>query len=186
MAVWFHGGMSSGNCEKGLVAGNDLSELLPHYTVISASACRENHWVTPAATEWIDTALDSVAARRKQPVDTVYLIGVSDGALGVFAYSMWGRRQAEARVLISSYGAMLGAASDLARIPQLQSGRWCFFQGGRDRLYPSEQTKPWIETFCRGMETSRTKCDLIYDSQGEHDWSYWKKMHKKSILELFL
>ena len=30
VVVWFHGGMSSGNCAKGLVAGADFAELYPN------------------------------------------------------------------------------------------------------------------------------------------------------------
>lgn len=182
VAVWFHGGMTSGNCEKGLVAGNDLAALLPDFTVISVSACKESHWVTPIAVEWVDAALDSVAARRKVPVDIVYLIGVSDGALGVIAYSMEGRHKVVARTLISSYGSMLGTAEEVAGNPRLQSGKWNFLQGGSDRLYPSQETVPWIENFCRTVGKS---CYLNFDQKGEHDWTYWKGGHKDWILKLF-
>jgi len=182
VAVWFHGGMTSGNCQKGLVAGDDLSLLLPKYTVISASACRDKHWVTPTAMEWVDAALDSVAASRKNPVNEVYLIGVSDGALGVIAYSMNGRRKVNSRTLISSFGKMLGEASAVAKHPRAKTGKWLFLQGGSDRLYPSQETVPWIETFCRNVGV---ECDLKYDPQGEHDWLYWKNNHKDWILKLF-
>ena len=35
VVVWFHGGMSSGNCAKGLVAGADFAELYPEKIVVS-------------------------------------------------------------------------------------------------------------------------------------------------------
>lgn len=190
VAVWFHGGMTSGNCGKGLVAGGDLGEMLPEYVVVSVSACRENHWVTPVAVGWVDAALDSIAARRGSPVDEIYMLGISDGALGVMAYSLWGRRQIVSRVLISSYGASFGDAREIAGQSRLRTGRWRFIQGGADRLYPAEITVPWITQFCNEVghgngEKTDVRCDLKFDSVGEHDWSYWKRERLDWILEIF-
>ena len=92
VVVWFHGGMGSSNCEKGLVAGNDFANLYPEKIVVSVSACRENHWITKNMIDVVDAALDSVAARRRSPVERVSLVGVSDGSLGVLVYSLEGRR----------------------------------------------------------------------------------------------
>lgn len=190
VAVWFHGGMTSGNCAKGLVAGGDLAKMLPDFIVISASACRENHWVTPVAVGWVESALDSIARRRGKPVDQVYLVGISDGALGVLAYSVWGRRQAVSRLLMSSYGASFGNAAEIASLPRLREGRWRFIQGGSDRLYPADVTVPWITEFCNGVDGGANRrngvpCELKFDPAGEHDWSYWKEHRKDWILDIF-
>lgn len=182
VVVWFHGGMSSGNCQKGLVAGGDLSSMAPGYIVVSASACRQDHWVVPTTIALVDEVLDSVAQRRGQIISEVSLVGISDGSLGVIAYSKLGKRKVVSRVLISSYGGLLGAASDLARDPAFKTGRWRFIQGGADRLYPSQETVPWIEGFCRNVGA---ECDLKFDPQGEHDWSYWQNKRKNWILEFF-
>lgn len=171
VVVWFHGGMTSGNCAKGFVAGDDFAQLFPDRIVVSASACRQNHWATPQALAAVDAALDSVAARRKAPVNKVDLVGISDGALGVIMYSLSGKRRIGNRLLMSSYGASLGEASAVAAEPKLKSGRWRFLQGGSDRLYPAAQTLPWIQSFCKNVGVD---CDLQYDPAGEHDWQYWK------------
>lgn len=190
VAVWFHGGMTSGNCGKGLEAGGDLGSMLPNFVVVSVSACKQNHWVTPVAVGWVDAALDSIAARRGSTVDKVYMLGISDGALGVIAYSLWGRRQIVSRVLISSYGASFGDAREIAAQPRLQAGRWRFIQGGSDRLYPAEVTVPWITQFCDGVdrgggEKAAVRCDLKFDPAGEHDWGYWKGRRLDWVLEVF-
>ena len=171
VVVWFHGGMSSGNCAKGLVAGADFAELYPEKIVVSVSACRENHWVTKAAINAVDAALDSVAAKRGAPVEHVSLVGVSDGSLGVLVYSLEGRRAVDDRLLMSSFGAFLGGAVELAAPKKMQVGRFRFLQGGKDRLYPSDQTVPWITEFCKAVQVD---CELRFDPEGEHDWSYWK------------
>ena len=172
--VWFHGGMSSGNCEKGLVAGDDLSKLYPSAIVVSASACRENHWATQQMVAALDRALDSVATLRKSPVAEVSLVGVSDGAIGVLFYSLNGGRRVQDRLLVSSNGSLLGEAQKLAALPRYREGRWRFLQGGSDRLYPSGVTVPWIDSFCRALGSD---CDLKFDQAGEHDWSYWRDKH---------
>lgn len=169
--VWFHGGMTSPNCEKGLVAGDDLSKLYPTAIVVSASACRENHWATAPMVSVVDYALDSLAVARKIPIEKVSLVGVSDGAVGVFFYSLNGRRQVQDRLLISSNGSLLGEAQKLASWDKFKQGRWRFLQGGSDRLYPSNITIPWIDTFCKSVKAD---CDMKFDPAGEHDWSYWK------------
>lgn len=169
--VWFHGGMTSGNCEKGLVAGDDLSKLYPSAIVVSASACRENHWATAPMVAVVDRALDSVAAIRKSPVKSVSLVGISDGAIGVFVYSQAGSHSVKDRLLMSSNGSLLGDARSVAQVKKFKEGRWRFLQGGSDRLYPSEVTISWIDTFCKTLQGD---CDLKYDQAGEHDWSYWR------------
>ena len=68
VVVWFHGGMGSSNCAKGLEAGASFADFYSGKIVVSVSACRENHWVTKGIIDVVDVALDSVAARRKSPV----------------------------------------------------------------------------------------------------------------------
>lgn len=182
VTVWFHGGMTSGNCEKGLVAGRDISEMVPEYTTVSVSACKNNHWVTRTAIQWVDAALDSIAVRRGAPVDSVNLIGISDGSLGVVSYAFWGKRSQVSRVLMSSYGPALGSPAEVALQLSSRKGRWRFIQGGADRLYPSSETLPWITDFCKNVGT---ECDLKFDPVGEHDWSFWQKHQKNWILEFF-
>jgi hypothetical protein len=180
--VWFHGGMTSNNCQKGLIAGGSLSKMLPDYTIVSASACKQNHWVEPTTIEALDDALDSLVKRQKKEITEISLVGISDGSLGVIAYSIWGKRKIKNRILISSYGEALGPAAQVAAQAPLKNGRWRFIQGGSDRLYPADKTVPWIQEFCK---TVGTGCDLKFDPQGEHDWSYWENNRKDWILEIF-
>ena len=133
VVVWFHGGMSSGNCAKGLVAGADFAELYPEKIVVSVSACRENHWVTKAAINAVDAVLDSVAAKRGAPVEHVSLVGVSDGSLGVLVYSLEGRRAVDDRLLMSSFGV----------------GRW--------NLLRRRKCRWGVSAFCKGARTGFTR-----------------------------
>jgi pimeloyl-ACP methyl ester carboxylesterase len=174
--------MTSGNCQKGLVAGEAFSNIFPDVVVLSASACKENHWATEVMVSAVDAALDSVARRRRGFVEEVSLVGVSDGSLGVLVYSMYGKRRVKNRLLLSSYGKLLGEAPAVAAFPKMNSGRWRFLQGGADRLYPPSETIPWIQDFCKNVGAD---CDLRYDPSGEHDWSYWQGHHLDWIREAF-
>jgi pimeloyl-ACP methyl ester carboxylesterase len=180
VVVWFHGGMGSSNCAKGLVAGEDFADFYPGKIVVSVSACRENHWVTKGMIDAVDAALDSVAARRKSPVEKVSLVGISDGSLGVLTYSLEGRRAVEDRLLMSSFGGFLGEPQAIASQKKMQSGRFRFLQGGKDRLYPSDKSVPWITEFCKSVQVD---CELRFDPEGEHDWSYWKNYRMDWIID---
>lgn len=171
--VWLHGGMQSANCAKGLTAGLALRDtaLGVNAWVASPSACGEHHWVA-AGPALVDALLDSLAARRGFPVDSVRLMGVSDGGLGVVAYSLQGRRRVTHRVLVSTFPGLLVDAEELARQPRVSAGQWHFLQGGADRLFPAERTFPWMQNFCSKLGT--TACRVQSDSQGEHDWSWWR------------
>lgn len=170
--LWFHGGMTSGNCTKGLIAGADFADLHPEAIVISTSACKANHWWTATTAPIADAALDSLEKRVGATIKDVSLVGVSDGGMGIFAYSLYGKRSIKSRLFISANGSILGPAESIAKEPKLHTGKYRFLQGGADRLYSPAETVPWVESFCKAVQVD---CELKYDPQGEHDWSYWKE-----------
>jgi hypothetical protein len=179
--VWFHGGMSSNRCDKGLIAGKDFFELTKkNVTVISPSACLNNHWVSPDAIPRIDNTLDSLERVFKKNIDTLFLAGVSDGALGVFTYSVLGKRVVKSRLLVSGFLKFLGEPSDFENYSKLKEGHWFFLQGAKDRLYPSSITFSWNRAFC---EIPKIRCVLKEDSLGEHDWAYWQTNRSSWIFE---
>lgn len=172
--VWLHGGMGSTNCAKGLTAGLALldSTLKVDALVASPSVCGENNWLH-AGTPVIDAMLDSIAKRRGTAIDSIWMVGVSDGGLGVVAYNVQGRRSVARRVLISTFPGMVADEIELAKMPRVRKGRWIFLQGGADRLYPLEQTMPWMQSFCAHL--ARKQCEIHQEAAGEHDWSWWIK-----------
>ena len=181
--VWFHGAMTSSNCEKGLIAGKDFFEiadtvLKSNVVVVSASACKDFHWLIKERSLFIDKTLDSLEKKWNLKIENVNLVGVSDGALGVLTYSFYGKRNVRNRLLVSSYLSGLGAPSIFTKESKNQKGSWTFFQGGNDRLYPKEKTFPWIAAFCKAK---KIKCNAFMPENGEHDFSFWKKNYLKEI-----
>ena len=170
VVVWFHGGMTSSRCDKGLEAGEGFSKFAPGAVVASPSACGERNWASEFGVKITDAALDSLEKRLGKKISEVALVGVSDGALGVVSYSLYGRRSVKTRLLISSFLEPFGSPKRLASEPKLKGGSWTFLQGASDRLYPSERTFPWLSEFCKAESI---RCTLHFDNAGEHDWSYW-------------
>jgi hypothetical protein len=178
--IWFHGGMQSANCQKGLVAGNALDTLASSdasAVVVSASACGEHHWLSQEMLRIPDAALDSLERRWNVKISSVALVGVSDGGLGVLGYSLYGRRTVISRMLISTNLTQTADAASLSALPRVQTGRWLFIQGGNDRLYPAPTVLPWQDAFCKGVGLKR--CEIKTDSRGEHDWSWWRANRKE-------
>lgn len=187
MFVWFHGGMRSAKCAKGYEAGAALLPFLKNspgnVAVVSVSACGENHWLSPAPLKAVDAMLDSVEARLHLKIDTVSLVGVSDGGLGVVGYTLYGKRFVRSRLLASTNLAAVADAENLSGDPKIRQGTWTFLQGGADRLYPSSGTLPWMERFCSAL--GRKACKIRFDERGEHDWSWWT-LHRESWIRDFL
>ena len=173
--VWFHGGMQSSKCAKGYEAGGMLVPCLEkskkENIVVSVSACKDNHWLTPAVLKTVDRLLDSVEARYKIQIDTVSLVGVSDGGLGIAGYTLYGKRAVRARLLVSTNLSSVSDARNLSKAIRVRQGSWTFLQGGSDRLYPSNRTMPWLDEFCSVL--GREQCVIRFDNRGEHDWSWW-------------
>jgi len=173
--VWFHGGMQSSKCAKGYEAGGMLVPFLEksqkENIVVSVSACKDNHWLTSSILKAVDVMLDSVAVRFKIQIDTVSLVGISDGGLGVAGYTLYGKRAVKARLLVSTNLSAVSDAENLSKTFKVREGSWTFLQGGSDRLYPSNRTVPWMERFCSALGVKQ--CKIRFDERGEHDWSWW-------------
>lgn len=182
--IWLHGGMQSGKCEKGFEAGLAALPWLSQKTVLvaSPSACRDKHWLSPAGLDAMESLLDSLDARFSIDPSQITLIGVSDGGFGVTNYSLQGKRKIAHRVLMSTYPGAWIPTDQIKDVKQkLSTGTWTFLQGGADRMFPAEQTKPWIEAFCNQVP----HCTLQWDSQGEHDMSWWVEHRPEWIQKSF-
>ncbi|OIP52997.1 MAG: hypothetical protein AUK31_02320 [Fibrobacteres bacterium CG2_30_45_31] len=184
--IWFHGGMQSTHCDKGLVGGTSLATLAafdPSMVVVSPSACESFHWLSGEVLQVMDAVLDSLEMRWKVKVTEVSLVGVSDGGLGVLEYTLQGKRSVTSRMLVSTNLTQAVDPRSLATTARAQMGFWLFVQGGADRLYSSSTVLPWLDTFCQKMGSKR--CELKMDPRGEHDWSWWLQ-NRKAWLEGFV
>jgi hypothetical protein len=173
LLIWLHGGMRSRNTEKGFEAHRALIPFVPPkaYWIASPSAYLDNEWTRPQGLAHIDALIGYMAARY--PVDTsaITLFGVSDGCLGVIAYSLQGKRAEKVvrRILVSSAPQLVLDAQALPGQKLFSGGSWDFLQGGRDQLFPPDQVVPYL----RRWEGLYPNAHLHYFPDGEHDFGYY-------------
>jgi pimeloyl-ACP methyl ester carboxylesterase len=182
LIVWLHGGMRSQNREKGLEAHRGWLPFLPprRYYVASPSAYAGAEWTAPQGLAHIEALIDQML--KSYPIDSgdVNLVGVSDGCLGVIAYSLRGARPVRRRVLISSAPQLVVPPENLPGQARFAQGAWDFVQGGRDRLFPADQVLPYLERFRALYPNARVHAF----PDGEHDFS-WYAGHAPELLRSF-
>lgn len=182
LIVWLHGGMRSANREKGLEAHRGWLAYLParRYYVCSPSAFGGAEWPTPQGLAHIEALIAYML--QTYPIDPgdISMVGVSDGSLGVIAYSLQGKRALRHRVLISSAPQLILPAESLAGQARFAQGTWDFVQGGKDRLFPADQVFPYLERFHSLYPNARVHAF----AEGEHDFS-WYAEHEPALLRGF-
>ncbi len=183
LIVWLHGGMRSQNREKGAEAHRALLPFvnLSDYYLCSPSAFAGEDWLTSKGLGHIESLIDYMIGHYPIDIANINLVGVSDGSLGVIAYSMGGKRNLHRRVLISCYPQIVVSPDSLAGHREFATGTWDFFQGGRDRLFPSQQVLPFLETWKSVYPNTR----LHYFPVGEHDFSFYATNASEELKGIF-
>lgn len=183
LIVWLHGGMRSRNPEKGFEAHRALTLFVgpSDYYLCSPSAFLDQEWTASIGIAHVDALIDYMVS--KYPVDAgdITLVGVSDGCLGVIAYCLRGKREIRRRVLISSAPQLVLPLENLAGQAGFAKGTWDFFQGGHDRLFPSEQVIPYL----RQWEALYPNAHLHYYPEGEHDFTFYAEHASEALRTVF-
>ncbi len=171
LIVWLHGGMRSQNREKGAAAHTAILPFIDpaRYYVCSPSAFSGQEWLTPSGLAHVEGIITYMLAHYPIDVRDINLVGVSDGSLGVIAYSLQGKYSPNRRVLISTFPQIVIEPQNLAGQERFKTGTWDFFQGGHDRLFPVSQVLPVLQAW----EKSYANAHLHYFPDGEHDFSFF-------------
>ena len=183
LIVWLHGGMRSRNPEKGFEAHRALTRFVgpSDYYLCSPSAFLDQEWTRPQGIAHVDALIDYVVSKYPVDAEDITLVGVSDGCLGVIAYCMQGKREIRRRVLISSAPQLVIPLENLAGQAGFAKGTWDFFQGGQDRLFPSEQVVPYL----REWERLYPNAHLHFYPEGEHDFSFYAEHAAEALRSVF-
>lgn len=181
--MWLHGGMRSQNTVKGWEAWRALLPFLKPgaYFLCSPSAYMGADWLSPEGLAHMDTLLSYLARNYPARLDDLILIGVSDGCLGVLRYAREGMRKPKRFVMFSSYPPLAVNPDDLLKDPVYAFTRWDVFQGGRDRLFPTDQVFPLLQAWAK----ANTKVRLHLYPEGEHDFSWYAEHAEPEIKKLF-
>ena len=182
LIVWLHGGMRSQNREKGFEAHRAWIGYTPpgRYYLCSPSAFGGAEWTTAQGLAHIDALIAHMLATYPIDPADINMIGVSDGSLGVIAYSLQGAHDLRRRILISSAPQLILPAENLGGQKRFAAGRWDFLQGGHDRLFPAHDVFPYLLRFTSLYPNAH----LHGFPEGEHDFSWWVE-HTPDLLRGF-
>jgi pimeloyl-ACP methyl ester carboxylesterase len=174
--------MRSANREKGFDAHRGWLAYLParRYYVCSPSAYGGAEWPTPQGLAHIEALIGYMLGNYPIDPGDIGMVGVSDGSLGVIAYSLQGGRPLRHRVLISSAPQLVLPPESLPGQARFAQGSWDFVQGGKDRLFPADQVMPYLERF-RALYSN---AHVHAFPEGEHDFS-WYAEHQPALLRGF-
>lgn len=188
VAVWLHGGMQSGRCDKGMEAGQALLPYLKgrSWLVVSPSACGENHWLHPQFPQELEALLNLVI--QKWDVDTtrMEIVGVSDGALGAVHYALKGQKKIARYVLLSGspgFVVPLERVQEFINRSRVRQAQWVLINGGLDPRSKSARIREWGSLFAHRMPENHAQ--FYWEAQGEHDLSWWQK-HRSELLNKVL
>lgn len=184
LIVWLHGGMRSGNREKGAEAHRAILPFVDPkaFYLCSPSAFGGEDWLTPKGQEHIENLIGYMLSHYPINPADINLVGVSDGTLGVIAYSANGKRAIHRRVLISCYPQIVIPPESLPGQAKFATGSWDFLQGGHDRLFPVQEVLPYLQRW----ESLYPNAHLHYFPEGEHDFSYYVANASDLLKGLFL
>ena len=183
LIVWLHGGMRSQNETKGWEAQSAILPFLKpgSYFVCSPSGYAGADWLTPEGMAHIDALIDYMEHHYPIRKDKLIFVAVSDGCLGAIRYASEGKRNPLKYVLFSSCPPLAVDPGAILSQPVYTKTRWDIFQGGRDRLFPSDQIFPLLQEWAR--VNPRVKLHLY--PEGEHDFSWYKENAGLEIRKLF-
>ncbi len=183
LIIWLHGGMRSKRQDKGLEAHKALIGFLPkaNFYLASPSAFAGVDWLTEQSLQHIDQCITYML--KKYPIDAhnVNLVGVSDGSLGVIRYSLFGKYSPSRLVLFSSYPQIALEGLNQPEQKMFAKGKWYFFQGGKDRLFPAQEVVPLLKKW----EQTNPQMKLFYYPEGEHDFSFFAQNCVAEITKIF-
>jgi hypothetical protein len=183
LIVWLHGGMRSGNSEKGAEAHRAILPFIDptSFYLASPSAFGGQDWLSPKGIEHIDALIEYMVNRYPIDLTNINLVGVSDGSLGVIAYTIGGKFPLRRHVLISSFPQIVIPPEALAGQTRFTTGTWDFFQGGQDRLFPTQQVLPYLNRWVAVYPNAH----LHYFPEGEHDFSYYATHAAEMLKTIF-
>lgn len=183
LIVWLHGGMRSANHVKGAEAHRAILPFInpKAYYLCSPSAFGGEDWLTPQGQAHIEALIGYMLAHY--PIDSanINMVGVSDGTLGVIAYSTQGKRELRRRILISTFPQIVLPVESLGGRLKFATGTWEFLQGGQDRLFPVNQVLPYLKRW----ETLYSNAHLHFFPDGEHDFSFYSAHAPQLITGFF-
>ena len=153
----------------GTLAGADQIYVMPN-------AWRDAPWWSDAQVENVSAILDWVKRRYNVDENRVVLSGVSDGATAAYYMAMRQTTPFASFLPLNGFIRVLGSpAIDLGGglFPQNLRNKPLFIvNGGRDRLYPIRNTKPYT----KHLQQGGVEIAYLPQPEGEHNTRWWPEV----------
>ena len=182
--VYLHGGVSRPKREDGTWWRREERLARDDAIVVAPASWNESLW-------WQDTQIENLAGvlndlKRTYNLDEnrVYLIGISDGATGVFYHAMKATTPWAAFLPFNGHPVVLAnPASDVdgeMHVTNLRNKPLFIVNGGRDPLYPVASVVPFMRLF----QQAGVFLDFRPQEEAGHDVSWWDD--EKPAMDAFM
>ena len=182
--VYLHGGVSRPKREEGTWWRREERLVRDDAIVVAPASWNESLW-------WQDSQIENLAGvlndlKRTWNVDEnrAYLIGISDGATGVFYHAMKATTPWAAFLPLNGHPVVLAnPASDVdgeMHVTNLRNKPLFIVNGGRDPLYPAASVIPFMRLF----QQAGVFLDFRPQPEAGHDVSWWED--EKPAMDAFM
>jgi hypothetical protein len=182
LIICFHGGMRSTVKDKGKDAYKTFLPFIDSgsYYVASPSAFAGQDWLTEKGMENTRILIYYMLKTYTINKNDINLAGVSDGCLAIIRYSLQTDHPIRRRLLFSTLPQLVVKQEDLVEQKILYQGSWHFFQGGKDRLFPTAQVYPFLKFW----EQTIPETKVYWYPEGLHEFSFYAEQSGEIIRKI--
>ncbi len=171
--MYLHGGVSRPKRENGQFWRSEDRITREDAIVVTPSGWAESLWWEGSQIENFAGILNDLKRIYNVDENRVFLLGVSDGATGVFYHAFKATTPWAAFLLFNGHPVVLAnPASDVdgdMHVTNLRNKPLFVINGGRDRLYPTSSVLPFLRLF----REAGVAIDFRPQEEAGHDMSWW-------------
>ena len=171
--VYLHGGVSRPKREDGTWWRREERLARDDAIVVAPASWNESLWWQESQIENLAGVLNDLKRTWNMDENRAYLIGISDGATGIFYQAMKATTPWAAFLTLNGHPLVLAnPASDVdgdLHVTNLRNKPLFVVNGGRDPLYPAASVVPFMRLF----QQAGVFLDFRPQPEAGHDVSWW-------------
>ena len=171
--VYLHGGVNRPRREEGQWWRNDERYARSDSLVVFPESWADSMWWQASQVENLTGMLSDLKRQYNVNENAVYLMGVSDGATGVFYHAFKASTPWAAFLSFNGHPVVLANPSTgvdgQMHVTNLRNRRFFAINGGQDRLYPVESVVPFLRLFV----SAGVSVDFRPQPEAGHNMQWW-------------